>query len=69
VNSRFWGGFCLLLLAVVVCVALSGCAAPRYVSDAQDKEMAEKCGQEGCAIIPMPLYRQIIEYIKRSNSA
>lgn len=67
-NPHFWGGFCLLLI-VVACLSLVGCATEkRYLSQEEDAALREKCGTDGCSVIPKALYQQIIEYIKRSQA-
>jgi len=66
-DSRVWGGFCLLLVAAAIVTTLSGCASPRYLSDEEDQAMRAKCEATGCVAIPVPLYRQILEYIQRSQ--
>lgn len=66
-DPRYWGGFCLLLISAALLAGISGCASTRYLSEQEDAEMREKCEATGCVAIPVPLYRQILEYIQRSQ--
>lgn len=67
-DPRYWGGFCLLLISAALLFGMAGCASPRYLSAEEDQAMREKCEATGCVAIPVPLYRQIIEYIQRSRT-
>lgn len=66
-DPRYWGGFCLLLISAALLAAMAGCSTTRYLSDEEDAAMREKCEATGCVAIPVPLYRQILEYIQRSK--
>lgn len=66
-DPRLWGGFCLLLISAALLAGMSGCSTTRYLSEQEDAEMREKCEATGCVAIPVPLYRQILEYIQRSK--
>ena len=66
-DSRIWGGFCLLLVSAILLAGMAGCSTTRYLSEQEDAEMREKCEATGCVAIPVPLYRQILEYIQRSQ--
>lgn len=73
-DPRLWGGFCLLLISAALLAGMAGCSTTfsakgenRYLTEKEDAEMREKCEATGCVAIPVPLYRQIIEYIQRSK--
>ncbi len=60
---------CMLLMAafcLAAILSLVGCAAPapavkeRYLTEAQDAEMKEKC-VAGCVVLPVPLWKQIVD--------
>lgn len=53
----------LLLLAMLVLIAalLFGCAAPRYMTEEQDRKFKETCEKDGCAVIPLPLLDEILK--------
>lgn len=61
----------LALLAVVG--ALSGCATPpppvqtpdRYISDQDDAALRDMCEPDGCAFLPLPVFRKLMERLKQ----
>lgn len=61
-SPRLWGGFCLLLMLLVLLSAL-GCAEARYLTKEQDAEMREKC-TEGCVVVPAPLMQEVIRRLQ-----
>jgi hypothetical protein len=67
-DPRYWGSFALLLVCAALLAGISGCSTTRYLSEEEDAAMREKCEATGCVAIPVPLYRQIIEYIQRSRT-
>lgn len=44
----------LLLLLI-----LSGCASDRYLSSEEDAAMRKACEEQGCVILPVPLWEQV----------
>ena len=67
-DPRIWGGFCLLLVSAALLAAMAGCSTTRYLTEEEDQSMREKCEATGCVAIPVPLYRQILEFIQRSRT-
>lgn len=43
---------------------LSGCATDRYFTAEEDAKARETCEATGCAIVPIPLLRQLLDRIK-----
>jgi hypothetical protein len=61
--TRFWKwtifGWTTFLVSVILgLVVLSGCASDRFVTKEQDDEIRKRC-EQGCAIVPLPAWRQI----------
>lgn len=50
----------LLVVAVLLVAVLFGCAAPRYMTEEQDRKFRETCEKDGCAVIPLPLLDEIL---------
>lgn len=45
--------------ALLIAAALTSCAAPRHLTAEQDADMQKNCEPAGCAVVPMPVWRQI----------
>ena len=45
-------------------ILMPGCASDRYLTAAEDAELRAKCEKHDCAIVPMPLWRQIEQLIR-----
>lgn len=50
--------------ALLLCLALAGCATDRYLTKEQDAEFRASCEQTGCAIVPFPVLRTLLERLK-----
>lgn len=50
---------------LLLLLMLSGCASDRYLSVKDDADIQEKCEPQGCAIIPLPLWRKIEQLLGR----
>lgn len=58
----------LKTLALACLFTLTTCAQPedRFLSLEEDQAMREQC-EQGCVIVPAPLFQQIIEALKRPH--
>lgn len=50
-----WAAF---LLALIIC--LPGCST-RYLTEEEDAAIRDACGDAGCAVIPKPVFFQIMQ--------
>lgn len=50
--------------ALILCLALSGCATERYMTLEQDAEFKANCEQAGCVVVPVPIMMQLLERLK-----
>ena len=58
----------LLYLAAVLITA--SCATEeRYLTLEEDQALQEKCEADGCVVVPIPLFKQIIEALKGQRFA
>lgn len=52
--------------ALILCIALSGCAVERQLTPEEDVQIAAKCGQ-GCVVVPSSLWQQLLEKLRGLN--
>lgn len=53
----------VVLSLVAAVVIFAGCT-PRYLTAEQEEQIRKQCEPAGCRIIPLPLWRDIIETIR-----
>ena len=51
-------------LLIGLIILMPGCASERYLTAEQDAELRAQCAATDCAIVPMPLWRQIERLIR-----
>jgi hypothetical protein len=56
---------------IILVLMLAGCAAAdpppvqeRFLSQDQDEEIRGRCAVTGCAIVPMPVWRDILKRLR-----
>lgn len=49
--------------AILLCLTLLGCADDRYLTKQEDADMRKNCERVGCAIVPVPIFRQLLDRI------
>jgi len=68
VNPNRLGYFGLALIALILLAALSGCASQRFFTDEEDAKARENCEKEGCAIVPIPLLKMLLDRLNGTRT-
>jgi len=55
-------------LAIVAFLVVSGCATPRFFSDEEDAKARETCEKDGCAIVPIPLLKMLLNRLNGTRT-
>ena len=50
--------------ALLLCLVLAGCATDRYLTEAEDAALREKCEPQGCAAVPIPIWQKIEQLLR-----
>jgi hypothetical protein len=61
-----------MMRALIFALVLTACASPeivppepeRFLSQEQDEEIRGRCAVTGCAIVPMPVWRDILRRLR-----
>ena len=62
-----WATYAALVVAIIL--ALAGCAATPLLSTEEEAMLRRVCGsEEGCAIVPGALWREIERLLKQSGA-